>query len=83
MEESGFSMAKLLFVWLLIMFTITGMWSVFFALTIKQEDETKLSQMALIMFKFGQYFVKAIIAAAILSLAFLGAYVLYDGVYLP
>ena len=69
--------ATLLFVWLLIMVTLLGGYSVIFAMTTSTEEAEQLNNTGLLLLKIGKGFIYFVIASAILSLALLGAKLLY------
>ena len=69
--------AKLLFVWLIIMVTLLGGFSVIFSITVTPEERPQLHEMGELLFKIGRGFIYFILTAAILSLALLGAQLLY------
>jgi hypothetical protein len=71
-------MAKALFIWLMLMYTCVIAYSVMFALTIKEGEEKNLTTIHRIMYKHGTFVVGAIIAAAVLSLAGIGVWVVVE-----
>ncbi|KKN70661.1 hypothetical protein LCGC14_0428160 [marine sediment metagenome] len=71
-------MTKILFIWLMVLYTGVIVYSVMFALTIKEGEQDKLTMIHRIMYRHGTIVVGAIIAAAVLSLAGIGVWSVFD-----
>ncbi len=76
-ERGILGMVKILLAWLLVMFTLVGGFSFYFALTVKQEELGKLTGFHRFLYWTGLAVAVIVVAGAIMALIVLAVAVLY------